>query len=217
MGQGGEYVSIPSGVQHGDGGAKFPRPHCAAVRPATRSPRRDKWYLGSGDGLLWAPPFPLWLEVPGCWDDAHLFQYAVGTPFTVSLVAGGRPLPSRCLSRRWEPAVLTLEHRFGPLAARETRAVDGRALVAELSFRGRIAAGPVDLVVWTALDPEALAGSVTAPPDGVTFRRSAPRRFTPRAAAGAVVLRSCRRFAPLPVVRPSTPLRSSRSQGARLP
>ena len=27
--------------------------------------RRDKWYLGAGDGLVWAPPFPAWHDTPG--------------------------------------------------------------------------------------------------------------------------------------------------------
>ena len=66
-------------------------------------PRPDKWYLGDGDGLLWAPPFPQWLESPGFWDEAHLYQYAVRPLFTVSLVADGAPLPIRCTRRSWRP------------------------------------------------------------------------------------------------------------------
>ena len=48
--------------------------------------RPDKWYLGAGDGLVWAPPFPAWLDTPGFWDDAHLFQYAIGPLFAVAFV-----------------------------------------------------------------------------------------------------------------------------------
>ncbi|HSM61091.1 MAG TPA: hypothetical protein VK849_09855, partial [Longimicrobiales bacterium] len=33
--------------------------------------RSDKWFLSAGDGFLWAPPFPRWLDrCPGFWDEA---------------------------------------------------------------------------------------------------------------------------------------------------
>ena len=54
-------------------------------------PRDDKWYLGAGDGLVWAAPFPEWLAAPGFWDEAHLFQYAISPLFTVTLLADGVP------------------------------------------------------------------------------------------------------------------------------
>jgi len=76
--------------------------------------RPDKWYLGAGDGLLWAPPFPQWLDVPGFWDEAHLYQYAIRPLFTVSFLAGGEVLSVRCRKRQWIPGTLTLEHGVGP-------------------------------------------------------------------------------------------------------
>ncbi len=58
--------------------------------------RDDKWYLGSGDGIIFAPPFPVWLDAPGFWDDGQVFQYAVGPLYTVTILDhDGRELPLR--------------------------------------------------------------------------------------------------------------------------
>ena len=74
--------------------------------------RGDKWYLSAGEGLLWAPPFPAWLDVPGFWDEAHVFQYPVGPLFTVAFLdATGRALDLDAVSRRWTPAVLETAYR----------------------------------------------------------------------------------------------------------
>jgi len=50
--------------------------------------RPDKWFLSAGEGSIWAPPFPEWLDHPGFWDTAHVFHYPVGPLFTVALVSG---------------------------------------------------------------------------------------------------------------------------------
>jgi mannosylglycerate hydrolase MGH1-like protein len=137
--------------------------------PAPSPGRHDKWYVGAGDGLVWAPPFPLWLDRPGYWDEAHLAQYPVGPLFTVSLVdQAGNALPLRAASRDWTPA--RLRHSYTPtprLAAIETRsAPGGLTLAAEwaLTNTGR---RPVTLhaILWTAIDGEVVE-SVVPGPDG---------------------------------------------------
>ncbi len=56
--------------------------------------RLDKWYLGGLDGVVWAPPFPRWLDRPGFWDAAHLLNRAVEPCFAVALLDGeGREIP----------------------------------------------------------------------------------------------------------------------------
>src|SRR5207249_1958527 len=130
--------------------------------------RDDKWYLGSGDGLIWAPPFPEWLAAPGFWDEAHLFQYAIRPLFTVTLLADGGaglpppPLapPSQCLRRRWTPAALTLEHALGRLRAREVRSAPGGSLASEWEVRNPTErAVTLHVVVWTAVDGASLAAA----------------------------------------------------------
>lgn len=122
--------------------------------------RPDKWYLGAGDGLVWAPPFPRWLDTPGFWDEAHLFQYAIAPGFTVSFVLGGEPLVARCRGRHWTPAALTLEYALAPLRARETRGAPGGALVSSWELRNP-GARPIalDVVAWAAVDGDSLAGA----------------------------------------------------------
>ena len=66
--------------------------------------RSDKWYLSCGDGVLWAPPFPTWLHVPGFWDEAHVYYHPVAPLFAVALVdASGRAIPLERRSWRWRP------------------------------------------------------------------------------------------------------------------
>jgi hypothetical protein len=121
-------------------------------------PRPDKWYLGAGDGLLWAPPFPHWLHSPGFWDEAHLFQYAVGPLFTLSFVADGEALTPSARRRRWTPATLTTDFSLGGLRGRERRAATGGALVSEWTITNpRHRAMTLDVVVWTAVPGDALA------------------------------------------------------------
>ncbi|HWO87819.1 MAG TPA: hypothetical protein VNL98_01580 [Gemmatimonadales bacterium] len=73
--------------------------------------RRDKWYLSAGEGLIFAPPFPQWLDHPGFWDEAHLFEYPTGPLFTVGFVDdGGREIPLRPGERRWTPAALEVPY-----------------------------------------------------------------------------------------------------------
>lgn len=75
--------------------------------------RSDKWYLSAGEGLIWAPPFPAWLESPGFWDEAHLFEYTLAPLFTVAFVDDdGREitLRPRAGERRWTPAALEIPY-----------------------------------------------------------------------------------------------------------
>src|SRR5215213_9342264 len=48
--------------------------------------RDDKWALGAGDGALFAPRFPLWLDAPGFWDEVTLHQYELAPLFTVTVL-----------------------------------------------------------------------------------------------------------------------------------
>ena len=66
--------------------------------------RPDKWYLGGGDGVIWAPPFPTWLHRPGFWDEAHVHYHPFAPLFSVAIIGpDGGEVP---LSRRdveWRP------------------------------------------------------------------------------------------------------------------
>src|SRR3989338_7626127 len=87
--------------------------------------REDKWYLGAGEGLVWAPPFPAWLDAPGFWDEAHVFEYPLAPLFTVAFVDdAGKEIPLRARTWTWTPAALEVSYDGVPrLAFTEARMV----------------------------------------------------------------------------------------------
>lgn len=124
------------------------------VDPIDLLARDDKWYLGCGDGIVFAPQFPVWLDHPGFWDEGTIYQYSFAPLYTVSLLeVGGRAVALRAVSRRWTPSELTVEYESPDgLRATETRSVHiGGVFVSEW----RVAtdhARPLHLVAWTAQD-----------------------------------------------------------------
>ncbi|MDI6765985.1 MAG: trehalase family glycosidase [Bacteroidota bacterium] len=70
--------------------------------------RNDKWYLGGGNRLLWAPAFPVWLDYPGFWDKAHYYNYEIEPVFTWTILdEDGVEIPLRGVEREWNPSKLT--------------------------------------------------------------------------------------------------------------
>lgn len=66
--------------------------------------RDDKWFVGTGGALLWAPPFPDRLDRPGYWDAAHWVQHPVAPLFTVALLDGReREVPLVVEAWQWRP------------------------------------------------------------------------------------------------------------------
>ena len=75
--------------------------------------RDDRWQLSAGEGLVFAPPHPLWLDAPGFWDDASLLGAVFGPLFTVAVLDDdGLEIPVHLTSRRWSPAELAVEYRL---------------------------------------------------------------------------------------------------------
>lgn len=75
--------------------------------------REDKWYLGGGNRLLWAPPFPLFLENPGFWDEAHYYNLKFQPLYTWTLLdENGMEIPLQFISRAWNPACLTQKYKM---------------------------------------------------------------------------------------------------------
>ncbi|HTP13751.1 MAG TPA: trehalase family glycosidase [Bacteroidota bacterium] len=74
--------------------------------------RTDKWYLGGGNRLLWAPPFPVFLDSPGFWDKAHYYNYELQPLFTWTLIDDdGAVIPLAMEKRSWNPACLTQTYK----------------------------------------------------------------------------------------------------------
>lgn len=137
--------------------------------------RDDRWQLSAAEGLLFAPPHPLWLDSPGFWDGASLLGTEIAPLFTVTVLDDdGIEIPARITNRRWTPAEITAEFRLGNGAtATEVRTVQpGGVLASEWRVE---APRPtrLHLVAWTAQPKDALDGDMRY--DGtVVFRRRAP-------------------------------------------
>ena len=144
------------------------------VEPLELLARDDKWYLGCGDGAVFAPAFPLWLDVPGFWDGATLYQLELAPLFTITaLDEEGHELALKLQSRRWTPAELTLEYRLSNgVTATEVRTVHpGGVFVSEWRLRA-LRQARISLVAWTA-QPDAAAPTLGSAWTGVlTFVRT---------------------------------------------
>ena len=122
------------------------------VEPIELLARDDKWQLGCGDGAIFAPLDPLWLDVPGFWDGGTIYQTLVAPLFAVAVLdEDGRELGLKLQSRRWTPAELTIEYRLSNgVTATEVRTVHpGGVFVSEWRLRA-LRKAEVQLVAWTA-------------------------------------------------------------------
>jgi hypothetical protein len=144
--------------------------------------REDKWFLGCGDGIIFAPPFPVWLDAPGFWDEGTVYQYQVGPLFTVTwLDEAGRERPLRLTSRRWTPAEVTATYDLGGgVTASENRSVHPRGIFAsEWTVEGA-GAEVLHAIAWTVQDTRSLDVPATTFDGSLGFtRRVSDRREVP--------------------------------------
>jgi hypothetical protein len=119
--------------------------------------REDKWYLGGGNRLLWAPEFPAFLNEPGFWDKAVYYNYAFQPLFTWTLLNDqGQDFVPTFQKRTWTPAELRQEFQCkrgnDTLSVVESKCmlpfdVAGTKLTIKNPSKKKI---NIHLVVWTA-------------------------------------------------------------------
>ena len=133
--------------------------------------RDDKWFLSSGDGILWAPAFPVWLDRPGFWDEAHVYYHPFAPLFSVGLVgADGREVPLKQTDRRWRPDRLVCRYEAGDGVLVETKWVEpGGRFVSSWHAEGQWGKG-LHLVAFTA-QPGAAVSKARPQDGGVRWRR----------------------------------------------
>ncbi len=131
--------------------------------------RSDKWYLGGGNRLLWAPPFPIWLEHPGLWDKAHYYNLEIDPVFTWTLLdEDGREILLHVKRRSWTPS--GIRRRLAPagggrdakgLAFHERMCcLPEDVLASEISIRnGSSRSRRLHLIIWSAQPTEPGGGS----------------------------------------------------------
>ncbi len=134
--------------------------------------REDRWQLSAGEGLIFAPPHPLWLNAPGFWDSASLFGDDIGPLFTVAFLDDdGVEIPAYLTTRRWSPAEIAAEYRLGNGAtAAEVRTVQPGGVFASEWRLEAPRPTRIHVVAWTAQSRGALDGAMRY--DGtIVFRR----------------------------------------------
>lgn len=150
------------------------------VDPLTLLERTDKHYLGCGEGIIFAPRFPRWLDRPGFWDEIDVYQYQMAPLFTVTFLdvaegPPGRELEMRQVERRWTPAELVAEYDLGGgLKAREHRSVlRGGYMVSEWMLESLDGDRRLLAVAWSAQPGEEIGlETVEATGSSLLFRRS---------------------------------------------
>lgn len=87
------------------------------VDPLALLRRQDKWYLGNGGMLVYAPSFPRYLHVPGFWDECHYGDLAIEHLLAVNLACeldgGLAELTPRLISWQWQPDRIEATHALG--------------------------------------------------------------------------------------------------------
>jgi hypothetical protein len=158
------------------------------VDPIELLAREGRWQLSAGEGLIFAPPHPLWLDTPGFWDGATFLGDDIAPLFTVTVLDDdGLEVPAHLTSRRWSPAEIAAEYRLGKDAtATEVRTVQPGGVFAS---EWRIEAPRptrLHLIAWTAQPKGALVGAMRYDAT-VVFERRSPTMHAPYEVALACV------------------------------
>ncbi len=115
--------------------------------------RPDKWFLGGGRTLIYAPPFPQYLHTPGLWDEAHLLDFAHPRPFTWTLLdEHNKEIPLRWESHSWRPDRMTRTWSTtrGLTLVERSCCLRDDILAAEITVMNETdAAHPLTIVLWT--------------------------------------------------------------------
>jgi len=147
------------------------------VDPIELLARDDRWQLSAGDGLVFAPPHPLWLDTPGYWDGASVLGDEIAPLFTVTILDDdGIEVPARLTSRRWTPAEIAAEYQLAHgVKATEVRTVQPSGVLAS---EWRIEAPRptrLHLIAWTAQPGSQLDGDMRYEATIVYRRRGSER------------------------------------------
>ena len=115
--------------------------------------RNDKWTLGGGTALLWAPTHPQWLHHLGFWDGSHYYSYEFRPVFTTTLLdERERVLTPKFVSRKWNPAFLThIYNVTGKITLIEKKTLlPNDSLVSEVTLKNNSTVPQrIQLIMWT--------------------------------------------------------------------
>ncbi len=75
----------------------------ALTNPTKLLRRSDKWYVGGGGMLIYAPPFPEYENIPGYWDTIHFGNLPIKNVLCISLLENGKELKLKLTRKEWFP------------------------------------------------------------------------------------------------------------------
>ncbi|MBN2007781.1 hypothetical protein JW960_00380 [candidate division KSB1 bacterium] len=115
--------------------------------------RNDKYYLGGGDRVVWAPPFPDHLDRLGFWDHACFMDYKIEPVFTITLLDESlQEIVPKLIDLTWVPSHATHVFQLSEyLQLTEQRALlPTDVLVSDLRFNNTSAKSKtLHVIVWT--------------------------------------------------------------------
>src|SRR6056297_2979889 len=107
-------------INSGGGHMDFEKWNVEAIK---RLKREDKWYLGGGNKLIWAPAFPKYLSHPGLWDNANFYDFKIDPGFTYHIIHKGEPVQFRQKTKIWTPDRLVCEWESPCINMKEEKAI----------------------------------------------------------------------------------------------
>ncbi|MFH0988798.1 MAG: trehalase family glycosidase [bacterium] len=163
--------------------------------------RDDKWYLGGGNRLLWAPPFPLFLDYPGFWDKAHYYNYELEPLFTWTLLTEDGKLVELSVQKRiWNPSIITqsysvaMEGKHFPLSLTEEKTLLPNDVAASTLHLANTSKKTIvlHLIAWSAQDnypskQSSWVNEVTASTGGCAFTKFLRPSVAPHLAVGCAL------------------------------
>jgi hypothetical protein len=98
----------------------------------------EKWYLGGGKEVIWAPELPSFLDTPGFWDNACYLEWKVEPCYTITILdAELHEIPLKLEKRDWIPSKLTQTYKsVGGLSFAENKyLLPNDVMLSEFSIR----------------------------------------------------------------------------------
>ncbi len=164
--------------------------------------RKDKWYIGGGNKLIWSPAFPSYLDRLGLWDNASFYDLKIEPGYTFHVFHEGMLVRFDQVDREWTPASLRSRWKSSFLEMIEEKIILPNDFLGEKVHFINHSSEPCSLqvVLWTAQknegDPTHESTSfIRQEPDRILFQKQLVKGSrTPITIYGTMVLGNARSF-----------------------
>jgi len=121
------------------------------IEAINRLKRNDKWYLGGGNKLIWAPAFPKYLSHPGLWDNSNFYDLKIDPGFTFHIIHKREPVHFKQQTRTWTPDQFVCEWESPSLQMKEEKVILSNDFLGEKVTLKNLTDEEmvIQVVVWT--------------------------------------------------------------------